>query len=1486
MAERTLDFTLTYGLDESYADKERDIAWRAALLDPEVNQAAEAGPGQGTPEQVAAAGTAAEPPSAIATGAQAAFQAAGEGARSAMEGLTRTVLTRPQGGANLADEVARGLADKAGGVRQFLMEGLMQVVSAPLIGLGAGARQALKNQRPDLEGAVLTPDGGFIRMVLGGGNPLEAGEDAKALRGPMTVGEALDLAVQQAPLALGGAAKVRQAAKIQGETIKGQRGSAGPPPDLGALEAAARKATEAVDALGPEPPKPSPESRAFGTQGRAGTDPATVKAYDERVKAHSRWRRQFSKLKKLEVEASNAAFRAKRAVTREVEAEAAQFHGVELNLSDPDSIAAFVRQHGGVKPDPALAGEFARIPLDLKNTRGLPYDVIAEQGGVDGRALLDALTDMEFLRRQKRERDAAARQAEVDQWKGYEPTAEDVTLTSALDEWDRMMAAADVGGPEQQYPQAGKTVSGLEVLSDVPNEASIGASLTQYEVLPGIREVPFSLFTGPDKITPRVQKLMDEIKASGQIKPLIVVVEPAGPYILEGGHRFDALQHLGRESFPARVVIDIESPRDVNARAEAAGSRAAGEGLEPAPGAGPGPGQDPGGAGGSEAGGPVSGRGLPERVAAAPEGSPGAAAPPRGDAGGVGGSASPPPGGGGGGGGVPPSSGPGPGAPRDPNMRLNLDRVDASDRVKGVMADLNRLVGEKLLGQHRETVTHEATKAAASRYTLEQILASDPATTPVEEGRVIQHALRDYFNTTATTLEEHLRGLPEQAGETPSPEFFETFAVAVKLAALDERFGAGFARGTEARKIMSEAAASKISQAEVLALGAQLAANPHVTPATVVQGLQALTRPQRRGWLAQVWHGLRAGKDLFHEAWINALLSNPVTHVSNLTGTGLSTAWEIPERYTAEMVNRIFRQDPAGVQRGETASMLRSMIGALEDGIRLANQTWETGQASFETGQVETHQVRARDYGFDPESRFGRALDVLGASLRSKAAPTRALLTEDAFYKGINYRMELSALALREGMLEGLEGPALERRVAALEARPTPEMIAAAQDAATLRTLNKELGPAGQAFMMWANQIPGGRVVLPFIRTPTNIAKWTAQRTPALNLLSQQNWRDIQAGGAARDKAVARMALGSAVGAVLAWQVAQGTITGGGTGSRERKRLAEITGTRPAYALKIGDEWVKYGRGGDPLAGLVGVVADFVELASEIPDQEGLDEWAAHGEVLALALGQTFVNKTYMQGLSNVLEALKQPDRNTKQVALGLARSLVPAGVRQLARVSDDNIVREARTLVDAIRAGIPGLSQGIPAARNPITGDAIRTPAGWGPDMLSPALVTTNPRDPVIDEVLANKIDLAAVPWYVGGTLPDAGPQITEPRATAGLRLTPEEHDRWVTLMTEDVKDGRGRTLHGALTDLVASEKYQQQSTGPDGGRALLIKSLFQTYREQAKARLMDPTTGSPLLKRDLEATMRKRLEQRLPQTDPRSPQFNPGALLQSLGR
>src|SRR3546814_14591197 len=83
---------------------------------------------------------------------------------------------------------------------------------------------------------------------------------------------------------------------------------------------------------------------------------------------------------------------------------------------------------------------------------------------------------------------------------------------------------------------------------------------------------------------------------------------------------------------------------------------------------------------------------------------------------------------------------------------------------------------------------------------------------------------------------------------------------------------------------------------------------------------------------------------------------------------------------------------------------------------------------------------------------------------------------------------------------------------------------------------------------------PSLKLILPFVRTPTNLIKFAGERSPFAPMM--ESWRkDFAAGGARRDLALAKVMVGSGIGAAIAELAAQGVITGSEPKDRNRKGL-------------------------------------------------------------------------------------------------------------------------------------------------------------------------------------------------------------------------------------------------------------------------------------------------------------------------------------------
>src|SRR5207245_2677183 len=131
--------------------------------------------------------------------------------------------------------------------------------------------------------------------------------------------------------------------------------------------------------------------------------------------------------------------------------------------------------------------------------------------------------------------------------------------------------------------------------------------------------------------------------------------------------------------------------------------------------------------------------------------------------------------------------------------------------------------------------------------------------------------------------------------------------------------------------------------------------------------------------------------------------------------------------------------------------------------------------------------------------------------------PTRLLGAEDAVFKTFNRQAEIYANAYRDAARTGDLSFANLRR---LVENPDPIVALRADQFALTQTFQRnlnELGPifgkigevgtAIQDFTMGA--LPVGRLLVPVLKTPTNLAWFVTERTPRLGLLSKNLLQDI-----------------------------------------------------------------------------------------------------------------------------------------------------------------------------------------------------------------------------------------------------------------------------------------------------------------------------------------------------------------------------------------
>jgi hypothetical protein len=496
--------------------------------------------------------------------------------------------------------------------------------------------------------------------------------------------------------------------------------------------------------------------------------------------------------------------------------------------------------------------------------------------------------------------------------------------------------------------------------------------------------------------------------------------------------------------------------------------------------------------------------------------------------------------------------------------------------------------------------------------------------------------------------------------------------------------------------------------------------------------------------------------DKLVELWYNSLLSGPQTHAVNVLSNSMTAILQLPEQAAAAGLGALRRSEDK-VRLSEISARAAGLLQGTREGLKAFARTMRTGQTFDPVTKVEAVQQEA----------------ISGLKGKILRTPTRTLSAEDELFKAIARRMELSGLAVRKARGEGLKGEALTKRVEDLTLNPTDEMLERALDYSRYVTFQRPLGPVGQHVTAITQDLPILKLVLPFVRTPTNIFKFAIERSPAAPILRE--WRkDFAAGGASRDLALARMAMGTGLGMLVTELAKQGAITGGGPADDNARELLRADGWQP-YSLRIGDRYYSYQRL-DPLASTLGVAADLVETSDYMTEAER-EKSAA---LVTAAILKNLSNKTWLSGMSDAIQAIEDPDRYSSAFLSRLAGSIaVPAVVAQVARTTDP-VLREARGPIDRIKSRVPGMSKTL-LPRRDIWGEEIRSEGGLGPDIMSPVWTSTRRNDPLNNELLS------------------IGAGIGKPSKRVGkVTMLPEEYDAYQALAGRNTRRG----LLGIIND------------------------------------------------------------------------------------
>jgi hypothetical protein len=141
------------------------------------------------------------------------------------------------------------------------------------------------------------------------------------------------------------------------------------------------------------------------------------------------------------------------------------------------------------------------------------------------------------------------------------------------------------------------------------------------------------------------------------------------------------------------------------------------------------------------------------------------------------------------------------------------------------------------------------------------------------------------------------------------------------------------------------------------------------------------------------------------------------------------------------------------------------------------------------------------------------------------------------------------------------------------------------------------------------------------------------------------------------------------------------------------KRNAMIAAGLPEYSVKIGDTWYSYARV-EPLATVMGSTVDGINAVKNYYDKNPNDR---KGKDLALdvigGITKNIASKTFLEGISGVLQAIHDPERYGGSFINSFAGLLVPSFFAAPARSADPNM-RVVTDFGEAVQNRVPNLGQ------------------------------------------------------------------------------------------------------------------------------------------------------------------------------------------------
>ena len=584
---------------------------------------------------------------------------------------------------------------------------------------------------------------------------------------------------------------------------------------------------------------------------------------------------------------------------------------------------------------------------------------------------------------------------------------------------------------------------------------------------------------------------------------------------------------------------------------------------------------------------------------------------------------------------------------------------------------------------------------------------------------------------------------------------------------------------------------------------------------------------------------IERGVEFTNEIYINSILSGPPTHVVNILSTGLNTlikpltqsAGAFKVTATDSFGKKVFRPEFNTEEFIKGWKQFIYMYQSLGDAFNVAGKAFKVNEnvldraAMVQDARRVSRNINGQDVtNFADSNALTRNaikpfVDFTNADAwlpsiynnfrRINGFGSRLLITEDEFYKQVNFRAYVKSDAWEKGVKAGKTGNALTEYIekqsnkvfdivdtGSTKGLPPSitDLYKKAKDYAAEVTFTKDLPQDGfgKTIQNFANH-PFGRLIVPFVRTPINIFKTQLRFIPGFNyaLLGEYRRALKSTDPSVAARARGEMYLGggfTSMALLLARDVdnpmAEVSFTGGGPNTVgfgdviEQNRLLvkqkRAEGWQPySFRFLVRDKngevvmtksgkpkykYISYKRL-DPWSGIFMLLGDYADIEGQIGQQQRNDFAVA----MTVAIARNLTDRTFVSGITEFAEAIHNPFKLQTLLSRRVANIVNPVSSfgRSVNKAIDktkldtsfypkgsEEMFTGVRSFLNELAKTVPLYNADLQPDRNWLTGAVIEYPNGVGPDIfdvLNP-FTATNTKDNLVLTVL-NDLNISLQP-------------------------------------------------------------------------------------------------------------------------------------------